>query len=36
MAGEKSGWDEWKDLNAQILEAKKAGYNDDEIAQFQF
>jgi hypothetical protein len=34
MAGEKSGWDEWKDLNAQILEAKKAGYNDDEIAQF--
>lgn len=34
MAGEKSGWDEWKDLNAQILEAKKAGYNDQEIAQF--
>lgn len=34
MAGEKSGWDEWKDLNAQILEAKKAGYNDNEIAQF--
>jgi hypothetical protein len=34
MAEEKSGWEEWKDLNAQILEAKKAGYNDDEIAQF--
>ena len=34
MAGEKSGWEEWKDLNAQILEAKKAGYNDAEIAQF--
>lgn len=34
MAGEKSGWEEWKDLNAQILEAKKAGYNDEEIAQF--
>jgi hypothetical protein len=34
MAKEKSGWEEWKDLNAQILEAKKAGYNDDEIAQF--
>jgi hypothetical protein len=34
MAEEKSGWEEWKDLNAQILEAKKAGYNDAEIAQF--
>jgi hypothetical protein len=34
MAEEKSGWEEWKDLNAQILEAKKAGYNDEEIAQF--
>ena len=34
MAEEKSGWEEWKDLNAQILEAKKAGYNDDEIAKF--
>ena len=34
MAGEKSGWEEWKDLNAQILEAKKANYTDDEIAQF--
>jgi hypothetical protein len=34
MAEEKSGWEEWKDLNAQILEAKKAGYNDEEITQF--
>jgi hypothetical protein len=34
MAEEKSGWEEWKDLNAQILEAKKAGYNDAEIVQF--
>jgi hypothetical protein len=34
MAGEKSGWEEWKDLNAQILEAKKANYTDAEIAQF--
>jgi hypothetical protein len=34
MAEEKSGWEEWKDLNAQILEAKKANYTDAEIAQF--
>ncbi|CAB5212779.1 hypothetical protein UFOVP189_48 [uncultured Caudovirales phage] len=34
MAGEKSGWEEWKDLNVQILDAKKAGYSDEEIAQY--
>jgi hypothetical protein len=34
MAEDKSGWEEWKDLNAQILAAKKANYTDEEIAQF--